>query len=132
MFIEELWKRNPELVKKAVKKVCRIDEKSGNNFDFRCVDENGNLEFVKFGSSPFTVKISDYDVEVAFNHGYSSLPTFSIRWMKFMKEIYGDKYIYNYIDHRNKELEKYNKNFKQKTNKILEELGFETYKYQTK
>lgn len=132
MFIERLWKKNPEKVTEAVKGICRVNEDIGDRFGFRCVNENGELEFVKFGLSSFTVRVSDYNIELAFNSSYSKIPDLSLEWMKYMKEVFGDKYLYHYIAYRNNEIDKYNKNFSKQTNKVLKELGFDVTKGVTK
>ena len=132
MFVEKLWEKNPEKVTEVVKSICRINEDIGDRFGFRGVNENGELEFVKFGLSSFTVRVSDYNIELAFNGSYSTTPPLSIEWMRFMKEVFGDKYLYHYIAYRNNEIDKYNKNFAQQTNKVLDELGFDVTKGVTK
>ena len=125
MFIERLWKKNPDGVTQKVKEICRINEEIGDRFGFRGISENGELEFVKFGLSSFTVKVSDYNIELAFNSSYANMPSLSLEWMKYMKGVFGDKYLYHYIAYRNKEIDKYNIAFAKQTNKVLKELGFD-------
>ena len=110
------------------RKICRIDENHGDTFGFRAVDADGNLEFVKFGDVSFVARFSDYDVELAYSNSFAKVPDLSIEWMAFMKETFGDKYLYHYIAHRNKEIDEYNKKFGQQTNKVLKALGFDVTK----
>ena len=128
MFIEKLWAKNPDKVRAVAKKICRINESNGDTFGFRAMDDKGNLEFVKFGDVSFVARFSDFDVELAFNNSFAKMPALSLEWMQFMKEVFGDKYLYHYIAHRNKEIDDYNKKFSQQTNKVLKALGFDVTK----
>ncbi|MFQ6723705.1 MAG: hypothetical protein ACLRFE_00020 [Clostridia bacterium] len=125
MFIEDLWKKNPELVKKAVKKICEIEEDS--NFGFRKIDENGKVEFVNSKGAVHLIKVGDFDMEVCITSKFLNVEALTIKWMKFMKSVYGCKYLYHYIAHRNEEYDKYvdqyEIDFNSQTKKILNKVG---------
>ncbi len=126
MFIEKLWKENPELVKKAIKKICEIDDDA--TFGFKRIDENGKIEFINNGSF-YLIKVSDFNIDVCVRSKFIDVENLTIRWMKFMKSVFGDKYVYHYIAKRNSEYDefiaKYNQDFGNKTQRVLEEIGFE-------
>ena len=126
MFIEKLWNTNPELVENEIKKLFGVKEDRGERFYFvDCV--KGRLIFVKKSDFVTRIGVNDFDVYTSYsgeNYGYSSL---SIDWMKFMKNIFGEKYLEEFMIYRDNQVVEYIEKYKQyhsmQTNKVLAELG---------
>lgn len=137
MFIEKLWEKNPELVIKAIKKICDIDEDLAKELAFQGVDENGYLKFgVRNVRGYCRIYVNDFCLKgdkyidmggVRSTHMLSN----SVDWMKFMYKIYGDKYVMKYISQRNQQLDEYMAEYEEKYNKqtinMLSELGIKKY-----
>ena len=126
MFIEKLWEENPELVIKAVKNVWDIKENRGDTLEFIGIN-NSELRFQKYSRySYYSHSIIIRDFEVYDDKVNSNC---NIDWMKFMYNQFGDMYVYQYIGHRNCELDrfmaKYEEEFNDKTMKVIKQLGFE-------
>jgi len=129
MFIEKLWEENPELVIKAVKKIWDVRGNRGDTLEFEKMNK-GELVFYKHGRySYYSHSIIIRDFEVYDNKINSNV---NIDWMKFMKSVFGDKYLYHYIAYRNEKLDRfmaeYEDNYNNETKKVLAEIGMEKYK----
>ena len=142
MFIERLWEENPELLIKAIKKICNIDEDLAKAISFDGVDKNGNLKFsaqysvdyCKVYLNDFYIQGEEYEERGLTRH--TRMIFDSSNWMKFMYNVYGDKYAMQYISKRNQKLDKFMADYEEKynneTRKMLSEMGFEAIKGQTK
>ncbi len=130
MFIENLWEEKPEMVTKAIKKIFDIREERGDSLEFTQAG-NGALRFEKYGHCSFGIVLTDFEV-----YGSTVNSGYNIKWLKFMYNVYGDKYALQYISHRNKALDKfveeYKDNYNQKTKIVLDEIGFDVNKGITK
>jgi len=125
MFIEELWDKNPELVEKAVKKIYYNYGEMGNDIEF-VGHTNVVYVFVKHGNTPFSIYVRDFDIHASFESKEQCVDSdMTIEWMKFMKRIFGDKYMYHYIAYRNKLLDRYAERFNRTTKGVLKDLGFD-------
>ena len=131
MFIEELWEKDPELVKKALKKVFNVNEKAGDRLDFSGM-KDGVLSCAKYGEQFYEVAVSDYEISVALMNRYSKCDKLSKRWFKFMYNAVGDMYVYHYMAHRNEELDKIVDRHKKETATMLETVAFNPSKSKTK
>ena len=135
-FVEDLWENNPELVIKAIKKICLVNEKWGDKLSFVKIDDDGELIFKKTGRSTFFIIVNDFSIRTTDSgKNYQNSPM-SIAWVKFMFNICGDKYAMQYISHRNKQLDKfmaeYEQEYNNQTREVLKEMGFELNNGQTK
>ena len=127
MFIEKLWNTNPELVENEIKKLFGVKEDRGERFYFvDCV--KGRLFFVKKSDFVTRIGVNDFDVCTSYsgdNYGYSLAS--SVEWMKFMKNIFGEKYLEEFMLYRDNQFIEYIEKYKQyhgmQTNKVLAELG---------
>lgn len=135
MFIEDLWEKFPEQTEDMIKKICGVKEELGDELYF---DElvNGVLKFTKYGKVNTFIQVRDFDIRTTYSgKDYANSPL-SIEWMKFMKSVYGKKYLYHYIAHRNEQLDKfmarYEAEYNNQTEKVLDELGLETSNTKTK
>lgn len=121
MFIEKLWEEQPELVIKAVKKIFDIRESRGDSLEFIQVG-NGALRFEKYGHCSFGIVLTDFEV-----YGQRVNSGYNIEWMKFMKSVFGVKYLHHYRSYRNKKLDdyliEYESEFNAETNRVLAELS---------
>ena len=130
MFIEKLWEEKPELVIKAVKKVWDIREERGDSLKF-VQEGNGELRFEKYGHCSFGIVLTDFEV-----YGCKPNSRYNIEWMKFMHKVFGDKYLYHYIAYRNNKLDKYmaeyEEQYNEETRTVLDKIGFQANKGQTK
>ncbi|MBO5910557.1 MAG: hypothetical protein J6Q15_03515 [Clostridia bacterium] len=126
MFIEKLWEENPELVTKAVKKIYDVREERGDSLKFIQLS-NGALRFEKYGHCSFGIVLTDFE---AYGHTVNS--GYNIKWLRFMKSVFGLKYVYQYIAYRNEKLDRfmaeYEDNYNKETKKVLAELGMDKYK----
>ena len=123
MFIEKLWEKNPELVIDEIKNIFNVKEERGDSLHFVGAG-NGALRFSKNGHHTFTIFVRDFEV-----FGCKADSKRNIEWIQFMHKVCGDRYVYYYISHRNKELDKLVEEFKNKynnqTRNVLVEVGFE-------
>ena len=126
MFIEELWEKYPEQTINAIKKIWDIKEDRGDSLEFIQLS-NGALRFEKYGHCSFGIVLTDFE---AYGHTVNS--GYNIKWLKFMKSVFGDKYLYHYIAYRNAKLDKfmavYEDNYNKETKEILVKLGMDKYK----
>lgn len=126
MFIEELWKKYPEQTINAIKKIFDIRESRGDSLKFIQAG-NGALRFEKYGHCSFGIVLTDFEV-----YGQKVNSGYNIKWLKFMKSVFGDKYLYHFIAYRNKKLDEFMANYEEDYNKetkeILVKLGMEKYK----
>ncbi len=126
MFIEDLWEKYPEQTINAIKKIWDIREYRGDSLKFVGIS-NGALIFEKYGHHSFSIIISDFQV-------YDCRPNskYNIEWIKFMKSVFGEKYLYHFIAYRNKKLDKfieeYKNDYNNDTKEILVGLGLTKYK----
>lgn len=135
-FVEDLWEKDPELVVKVIKNICLVNEKWGDKLSFVKIDEDGELIFKKTGRSTFFIIVNDFSIRTTDSgKNYQNSPR-SIAWIKFMFSVYGDKYVYQLISHGNKEFDEYIEKLKveheNQTIEILDAIGFEINKGQTK
>ncbi|MBQ7798531.1 MAG: hypothetical protein IJ371_05350 [Clostridia bacterium] len=128
MFIEDLWEKNPELFKSGLAKCVGVDAS-------RLICTGSREGWLRFGikslySNGYEDTIIVNDFKIRFFD--KSRPEKTLEWMKFMKCVCGDKYLYHYIAHRNEELDRYMANYEEKynnqTRKVLAELGMDKYK----
>ncbi len=131
MFIEELWKKEPERVIKAIKTICKIDVRAGEQIYFEGQTKDGFRFGVYGGKIPYEIYISDfaiqwkeYEDEGAITHSYYN--HIVVEWMKFMHKIYGDRYVQAFEsyrkDMRDLYIAKYEHQFNNQTKKILSYL----------
>ena len=142
MYIEKLWEEKPELVLKAIKKIANIDEDVAKELSFKGVNEKGNLKFGAGNINGYcTIFVNDFRFEgekyVDWGGASSTrMISESIEWMKFMYKVFGDKYAMQYISKRNQQLDKFMADYEEKynaqTKKVLDGMGFEVTKGQTK
>ncbi|MBQ3502314.1 MAG: hypothetical protein IJA72_01450 [Clostridia bacterium] len=135
MFIEKLWEEKPELVVKEVKKIFGVNKEKGDRLKFKKL-ENGVLTFVKYGHDGFNVYVNDFSVSTINAIPYK-LETKQVKdWMSFMFDEFGDEYIYEFLSHRNNQLDKFKaefeSNFNNETMNAINQLGFRMDKGNTK
>lgn len=121
MFIEELWRKNPEKVTQAVKNICKVNEERGDRF-FAWGIEDRVLRFSKYGTSSFEVYVEDFDIKLSFFCKEPVKSPLGDEWRKFMTSVFGNRYIQNYLATRNAELKRYAHDFKKETNQNAEKL----------
>ncbi|MFQ6723704.1 MAG: hypothetical protein ACLRFE_00015 [Clostridia bacterium] len=125
MFIEDLWEKFPEQTINAVKKIFDIREERGDSLEFKQAN-NGALRFEKYGHCSFGIVLTDFEV-----YGQQVNSGYNIKWLKFMKSVFGKKYLYYYIAYRNEKLDKfmaeYEADYNNQTKKVLAELGMKQY-----
>lgn len=131
MFIEKLWEENPKLVSKEIKRIFSIIEETDDNFYFFEFDK-GHIVFIKLGEVTTRISVGDFDIRTSYSGDNYAQSSFSIEWMKFMKNMFGDKYLSEFIDYRNRQLDlymaKYEKQYTNQTKEVLAKLGVEKYK----
>lgn len=128
MFIEDLWDKDPELVIKTIKKICNLNEKWGDRLEFERI-ENATLTFKKYGRALDFIVVKDFSIRAS---SYSSndyeTSTANTAWVKFMYEIYGDKYAMRFISQRNQQLDKFMADYEEKynaqTRNMLDKMDF--------
>ncbi|MBE5735878.1 MAG: hypothetical protein E7356_00765 [Clostridiales bacterium] len=120
MFIEKLLEQNPELVKKAVGNICKIDEMVAEEYrgwkdvcQFK-INSHGSGVFYIDGSyssdgwthdmkiwlDDFSISYSD-DTKKGRASFYQCHPTVvTTEWMKFMHKACGDQYLQAFIELR--------------------------------
>lgn len=135
-FVEDLWEKFPEQTINAIKKICLVNEKWGDKLSFLKIDEDGELIFKKTGRSTFFIMVNDFSIRTTDSgKNYQDSPM-SIAWVKFMFSIYSKKYALQYISRRNMQLDKFMAEYEEKynaeTRKVLDVMGFEVNKGQTK
>ena len=158
MFIEKLIEENPELVKKAVRKFCKIDEKIKEEYrnredvyEFIIYSHGSGVFYIdgRYSSDGWThdMKVSMEDFCISYTDdtqkGGTSFcqchPTVvKTEWMKFMNKACGDKYIQKFIELRNRGLKKCEaryksagkaiEKYKYETERLLLDLGIDTNK----
>ena len=136
MFIEDLWEKCPEQTENAIKKICNLNEKWGDRLEFERI-KNGALIFKKYGRALDLIVVNDFSIRAS---SYSSndyeTSTTNTAWIRFMYSIYGNKYAMQYISHRNQQLDRFMAEYEEKYNKetreMLDKMGFEATKGQTK
>ena len=125
MYIEELWKEKPDIVIRAIKKIWNIRDERGDSLTFVGI-KNGILQFNKYGHHSYSILIKDFEV-------YDCTPNSetNIEWLRFMKKVFGAKYIQDYIKYRNQKLNKfideYAADYNNDTAEILAQLGVKNY-----
>jgi len=158
MFVEKLIKENPELVKRAVRKICKIDEKiaeeyrdskyacevriystgSGTFFIDRYYSSDDWTHRIKVRLEDFCISYTDDTEKGKIEFVECGFNVVKTEWMKFMYKLYGDKYIQAFIEFRNRGLKncesryksagKAIEKYKDETQNILAELGIELCK----
>ena len=131
MYIEKLWEEQPELVTKALKLILNVNEKAGDRITFSGM-KNGVLTCAKYGEQFCEIVVSDYGIEVEFMNRYLKSEKLSKKWFKFMHSVFGDGYVYNYIERRNEGLDKIVNQHQKETASMLEIVDFNLSKSQTK
>ena len=130
MFIEKLWKENPELVLKAIKNFFNIREERGDSLEFEKF-EKGVLSFTKYGHDAHSIYLSDFWISSIYKNPLESTTSYSLQWIKFMHQVCGEEYIDEYITFRNNQLDKfmceYEKKYTRETINVLAKLGIEKY-----
>ena len=128
MLVEELWEKSPKLVEDEIRRLFGIDE--CEDFGFFKVD-NDRLVFVRRGDITTRISVGDFDIRTSYSGDNYAQSPFSIEWMKFMSDIFGDEYLSEFIDYRNRQLDlymaKYEKQYTDQTKKILADLGVDKY-----
>ena len=142
VFVKDLWEKNPELMLKIIKEISNIDEELAKELSFKGINERGNLEFgATHLFSYCNIYVNDFMIGGTeyLDHGSvrrTKLINESISWKKSMYEIYGDKYVMRYISQRNLKLDKfmaeYEEKYNNETKAVLDEIGFNSSKGQTK
>lgn len=135
-FVEDLWEKFPEQTENAIKKICNLNEKWGDRLEFERI-KNGALTFKKYGRALDFIVVKDFSIRTS---SYSSndyeTSTTNTAWIKFMYSIYGNKYALQYIDRRNQQLDKfmaeYEEQYNEETRTVLDDIGFQANKGQTK
>ena len=128
MLVEELWGKSPKLVEDEIRRLFGIDE--CEDFYFVKIDKDGLL-FVRRGDITTRISVGDFDIRTSYSGDNYAQSSFSIKWMKFMSDIFGDEYLSEFIDYRNRQLDlymaKYEKQYTDQTKKILADLGVDKY-----
>ena len=142
IFVKDLWEKNPKWMLKTIKEVSNIDEELARKLSFKGINERGNLEFGATHLSSFcNIYVNDFMIGGTeyLDHSsvrHTNLINKNITWMKSMYEIYGDKYVMRYISQRNLKLDKfmaeYEEKYNNETKTVLDEIGFNSSKGQTK
>lgn len=135
MYIEKLWEQNPKMVERAVKSIFNLREDWGDSLEFKKIEDNV-LIFFKDGRSRENIYLSDFWISTVRSIPYKADNELALKWVKFMYNVYGDKYALQYISYRNQELDKfmaeYEENYNNQTRKVLAQIGFGKEKGQTK
>ena len=128
MFIETLWKENPEFVIDSIKKICGINESVGDCLSLKSI-EDGCLVFQNKERSLSSIIVSDFAIQTDFAGRVYDLSQNSVEWMKVMKSVFNDQYIFHYIAYRNEKLDKFLENYKkeydEQTKKTLLDVDFD-------
>ena len=128
MFIQDLWKKQPNLVVNEIKKICKIDGREGEQLYFEGQTKQGFKFGVYSGRHLYSVYISDFAIEWneckdegLRNHSYYN--HYIVEWMKFMCKIYGDRYVQAFESYRNTlrdlYIQKYEQQFDKQTEMIV-------------
>ena len=136
MFVEDLWEQNPELVIKAIKKICRVEEeKFGDRLEF-VEQANGVLKFKVYGRCQRFIEVNNFSIRTSYSDDNYENSLISSKWRRFMYACYGEAYAMQYISKRNLQLDKFMAEYEQKYNKqtqtSLDEMGFKLDREQTK
>ena len=127
MFIEKLWEENPKRVERAVKSIFSVREDWGDGIEFKKIEDNA-LVFIRYGRVREKIYLGDFWVSTVRSTPYKANNECALKWVKFMYNVYGDKYALQYIAYRNRELDKfmaeYEEKFNRETRKVLDEMGF--------
>lgn len=134
-FIEDLWEKNPELVKDKLSEILDVEQER-LIYDKK-TKANG---YLRFGiKSRYArgyedgVIVNDYRIRFMQD---KSRPEIVADWVSFMFENCGKPYAMQYISKRNKQLDKFMAEHKEKynaeTRTVLEQMGFDINKGQTK
>ena len=126
MFVEDLWEKNPELFKKGLSEVLDVDKE-------RLVNDKKGNGYLRFGIKSLYGKgyedgviVNDYKIRFMQDKSRPEIVDF---WVKFMYEIYGDKYAMGFISQRNQQLDKfmadYEEKYNAKTRQMLDVMGFD-------
>lgn len=127
-FVEQLWEKNPELVEKQVKNICRVNEMYGDEFYFNKAS-NGVLKFEVRGRAVRNIYVGDFAIRTTYSDADYENSPLSSQWRSFMYGIYDKPYAMQYISKRNQQLDKFMADYEEKynaqTRKTLDQMGFE-------
>ena len=87
MFIEELWEKDSELVKKALKIILNVNEKAGDRLDFSGI-KRGVLTCAKYGEQFNEIGISDYEINIEYMNRYFKSEKLSKKCYNLSKKNY--------------------------------------------
>lgn len=134
-FIEDLWERKPKAVIAKVEEIFDVREEMGDRLKFKKL-ENGVLTFVKYGHNGFNIYVNDFSVSTINTIPYKLDSRYVNDWMDFMFDEFGDEYIYEFLSHRNNQLDRFKaeleNNFNNETMNAINRLGFRMDKGQTR
>ena len=91
MFIEKLWEENPELVETAVKDIFSVREDWDDGIEFKKIEDNA-LVFNRYGHVGGNIYLGDFWVGTVRLMPYKANNECALKWVKFMYNVYGDKY----------------------------------------
>ena len=98
--------------------------------------EDNALVFIRYGRVREKIYLGDFWISTVRSTPYKANNECALKWVKFMYNVYGDKYALQYIAYRNRELDKfmaeYEEKFNRETRKVLDEMGFGKEQSQTK
>ena len=138
MFIEKLWEEKPKFVEKATKKILGINEDVGERIEAGIVEKDCLIFDVynEYDEFEYNVFLKDFSVRITGLCDNGTIEKFNTRWIKFMYNVFGDKYALQYIAHRNKRLDeymaKYKNTYENQTAEMLDIIGFDVNKLNTK
>lgn len=131
MFIEELWEKNPKMVENEIKRIFCVNEEDGDIFNFHGWVE-GRLHFVYHARTVTGISVGDFDIKTNWSDDDYEKSAISGEWRNIMKNYIGDKYIYHFIAKRNKQLDNFTEKYNNDTEYMVNKMGYQKFKGQSK
>ena len=127
-FIEDLWEKNPELVRSKVASICSYRDDATQYYRLLKHTKEGLVFRASFMHNCHDILVSDFGIKYITSTDLDSKDK-TINWIKFMYSVYDKKYAYQFISHRNQQLDRFMEQYEEKYNnqtlKMLDEMGFD-------
>ncbi len=120
-FVNDLWNKDPELVKRVLRKIFKLKETYSLEYDYT---DDGKLVFeVRYDDVRASyIFVRDFMVCWWGDTGFANSPE-SIKWMNIMARLYGKAYVQKFVKTRDEEIMQYTDEFNDITNSIEAELN---------